>query len=61
MANLTEKELTALEDLLSAEELTIKKYNMLQSHTQEQQLRSKLQIMASIHQKHFNTLYNHLK
>ena len=29
MENLTEKELTALEDLLSLEELNIKKYNML--------------------------------
>lgn len=61
MANLTEKELSALEDLLSLEELNIKKYNMLIQHTQDQQLQSRLQNIANVHQQHFNTLYNNLR
>lgn len=60
MANLTSKELTALEDLLSLEELNIKKFNMLTIHTQDSALQQKLQSIANTHQQHFNTLYNHL-
>lgn len=61
MGNLTEKELTALEDLLSLEELNVKKYNMLIQHTQDQQLQSKLKNISNVHQQHFNTLYNNLR
>jgi hypothetical protein len=61
MGNLTEKELTALEDLLSLEELNVKKYNMLIQHTQDQQLQSNLQNIANVHQQHFNKLFNNLR
>lgn len=57
---LTEKELSALGDLLSSEELLVKKFNMLAETTQDQALRSSLQSIAQKHQEHFNKLYNQL-
>lgn len=60
MANLTEKELSALEDLLSLEEANVKKYNMLAGHVQDTALQQKLQNISNIHQQHFNTLFSHL-
>lgn len=60
MANLTEKELSALEDLLNLESLNVKKFNMLAENVQEPALRQKLQQIATAHQRHFNALYNHL-
>lgn len=60
MGNLTEKELSAVEDLLSLEELNIKKYNMLTQHVQDTALQQKLQSIGNEHQGHFNMLFNHL-
>lgn len=60
MGNLTEKELSAVEDLLSLEELNIKKYNMLTQHVQDTALQQKLQNISNEHQGHFNMLFNHL-
>ncbi len=60
MANLTEKELSALEDLLSLEEANVKKYNMLAGHVQDTALQQKLQNISNTHQQHFNTLFSHL-
>lgn len=57
---LTEKELSALGDLLSSEELLVKKFNMLAETTQDQTLRSSLQSIAHKHQEHFNKLYSQL-
>ena len=47
MEQLSEKELSAIQDLLSDEEVLVKKFKMLASHAQ--------------HQGHFNALYAHLK
>ncbi len=60
MGNLTEKELSALEDLLSLEELNIKKYDMLTQHVQDSALQQKLQNIGNAHQQHFNMLFKHL-
>lgn len=60
MANLTEKELSGLEDLMTVEELNVKKYKMLLQHTNDPVLQSKLQNLSNRHQQNFNTLYNHL-
>ena len=60
MGNLTEKELSALGDLLGAEELLVKKFEMLAASTQDQALRSKLQGIAKKHQQHFDMLYSQL-
>lgn len=58
--NLTEKELTAIGDLLSSEELLVKKFTMLAESASDAQLKSRLQSIAHKHQEHFNKLYSQL-
>lgn len=60
MANLTAKELTAIEDQLGIEQNLIKKYNMYAQTSQDAQIKTKCQEIATKHQGHFNTLMNHL-
>ena len=60
MSNLTEKELSALGDLLSFEELLVKKYNNLAETATDQEIKRKLQGIAQKHQEHFNKLYSQL-
>jgi hypothetical protein len=60
MGNLTEKELGAIGDLLSAEELLIKKFDMLAQSAQDSALKTKLSGIAEKHQQHFDKLFNHL-
>lgn len=58
MANLTEKELSGLKDLLGGEELLIKKFQMLADQTDDQALKNKLSGISQMHQEHYNTLYS---
>lgn len=60
MSNLSEKELSALNELLSEEELLVKKFKMLASHAQDATVRSEMEELSMKHQSHFNKLYNHL-
>ncbi len=60
MANLTEKELSALQDLLSAEELNVKKFNLLSDAASDPLLKQKFSAIAQQHQRHYTTLYSHL-
>ncbi|HCC34583.1 MAG TPA: spore coat protein [Ruminococcaceae bacterium] len=60
MANLTSKELTALEDQLGMEQLLIKKYRSVAAMSADPQIRSKCEQIASRHQEHFNKLMGHL-
>ncbi|MCI8360098.1 MAG: spore coat protein [Clostridiales bacterium] len=60
MANLTTKELSALEDLLSMEQLLIKKYKMVASMATDQEIKTKCDQIANKHQEHFNRLMSHL-
>ena len=60
MSNLSEKELSALGDLLSYEELLVKKYDNLAQSTQDQEIKSKFQAISKKHQEHFNKLYSQL-
>ena len=60
MGTLTEKELSAIGDLLGGEELLVKKFEALAQSTQDQALKSKLQSIAGKHQEHFNMLYSQL-
>ncbi|HOR13210.1 MAG TPA: hypothetical protein PKX46_04735 [Clostridia bacterium] len=60
MSNLSEKELSALGDLLSYEELLVKKFHMLAQGTQDQQIKSKFESIAQKHQAHFDMLYSQL-
>lgn len=60
MVQLTEKELSALNDLLADEELLTKKFQMLAQQTQDTEIRDKFQRISEQHQGHFNSLYQYL-
>lgn len=57
MANLTSKELTAVEDQLVSEKNLIAKYRAYAAVTQDQDLKGKLENIANRHQTHFDRLY----
>ena len=60
MTQLSEKELSTIKDLLSEEELLVKKLKMLAEHSETQQLKCKMEDIAAKHQGHFNELYQKL-
>lgn len=60
MSQLSEKELNTIKDLLSGEELLVKKFQMLAEHAQDQNLKCKMEDIAQKHQGHFNELYQKL-
>ena len=60
MANMTAKELSAIEDQLGMESNMIKKYRLYAQSCQDQEIRTKCEEIASRHQSHFNTLMEHL-
>ena len=61
MTTLSEKELSSLHDLLSEEELLIKKFKMLAEHTTDQEIKNKFEEISNKHQGHINALYAQLK
>ena len=61
MTQLSEKELSSLHDLLSEEELLIKKFKMLAEQTTDLEIKNKFEEISKKHQGHFNTLYSQLK
>ncbi len=61
MNTVSEKELSALNDLLSEEELLVKKFKMLAEHTQDTEIKGKFEEIANKHQSHFNSLYEQLR
>jgi len=60
MANLTAKELSAIEDQLGIEQNLIKKYNMYAQTSQDAQIKTKCQQIATKHQGRVDTLMGHL-
>ena len=60
MAQLSEKELSFVQDLLAGEDLLVKKFKMLAEHAQEEDVKTKMLEISDKHQKHFNELYSHL-
>ena len=60
MAQLSEKELSTLKELLSDEELLVKKFQMLAEHAQDASLKAKMTEISNKHQGHFNELYSKL-
>ena len=60
MANLTSKELSALEDQLSVEQNLVKKYKLYSQQCTDPQIRTKCEEIASKHQSHFSRLLSHL-
>ncbi len=61
MSNLSEKELSSLNELLSEEELLVKKFQMLAEHATDPAVRNEMEDISRRHQSHFNKLYNHLR
>ncbi len=61
MANLTEKELSALEDQLSLEQMLVKKYKGYAGIAQDPQIRDMCNRLAQQHKQHFDTLMGHLQ
>lgn len=60
MANLTEKELTAIDEQLAQEQLLIKKFKSYSTQATDPALKTKCDQIANQHQCHYNTLMNNL-
>ncbi|NLB80805.1 MAG: spore coat protein [Clostridiaceae bacterium] len=60
MPNITTKELSALDDQLTMEQVLVKKYRTFANQCSDPQLRTKCNQIADRHQTHFNTLMNYL-
>ena len=60
MSQLSEKELSTIKDLLSEEELLVKKFKMLAEHAETEELKCKMNSISDKHQGHFNELYSKL-
>lgn len=60
MSQLSEKELSTIKDLLSEEDLLIKKFQMLSEQAQTAELKTKMMDISKKHQGHFNELYSKL-
>lgn len=56
MAQITSKELTAIEDQLTIEQNVISKYKMYAQQSTDSEIKSKCECIAGKHQKHYDTL-----
>ena len=61
MANLTSKELTALEDQIGHEETLVRKYEAMAALCTDPKLASSLTNIANRHRQHFSTLVTFLQ
>ena len=57
---LSEKELASIKDLLSEEELLVKKFQMLAEHADTPELKDQMNRISDRHQNHLNKLYSKL-
>lgn len=57
---LSEKELSAVQDILSEEEMLIKKFKMLSEQSQDREIKDHLLDISDKHQGHFNAIYAQL-
>ena len=60
MANLTEKELSVLEDSLNEEQLLVKKYQTYAQMCSDPGIKTQCEQMAGQHRNHFNRLISFL-
>ncbi len=60
MSQISEKELSALNDLPTEEELLIRKFQMLAEHTDDQEISAKFTEISNKHQGHYNSLFAQL-
>jgi hypothetical protein len=61
MANLTSKELTALDEQIGSEENLVKKYSAMASLCQDTKIQQDLETCAAKHREHYNTLVSFLQ
>ena len=61
MAQITEKELSAISDLLSMEENMVAKYREYANQATDSVLKDRYEQIAQRHQRHFDELYANLK
>ena len=61
MMELTEKELSVMQDLLTEEELLVKKFNMLAEHCSDPKVKQQMQDISNKHQSHFNSIFSYLQ
>ena len=61
MTNITSKELTALEDQLSYEQMLIAKYRTFANQCNDTTLKAKCTQIADKHQQHYNVLLSNLQ
>lgn len=61
MVQLSEKELSCLNDALSEEDWLVKKFQKMANEASDSEIKSKFTEIATKHQGHFNSLYAHLK
>lgn len=61
MANLTSKELTALEDQIGYEQTLVKKYRSMASMCTDQKIKTDFESIATKHQQHYTTLVTFLQ
>ena len=60
MAQLSEKELSCIQELLADEDLLVKKFQMLAEHATDEKVKSKMFEISEKHQRHLNELYGKL-
>lgn len=60
MSTVSEKELSAINELLGSEELLIKKFKVLASQATDQATKSMFEGVSVKHQKHYDDLYQQL-
>ena len=60
VANLTLKELSAIEDQLNCEQMLIKKYKAYAQSATDPQIKTTCEQIAAQHKQHFDTLMGHL-
>ena len=61
MAQITEKELSAISDLLTVEENLVAKYQSCAASTSDPVLKNQYEQLVKRHQRHFDELYVNLK
>lgn len=60
MANLTAKELSAIEDQLNCEQMLIRKFRAYAQSATDPQIKASCENMAQRHKRHYDTLMGHL-
>ncbi|MCX7614933.1 MAG: spore coat protein [Clostridiales bacterium] len=60
MADLTQKELSALEEQLNYEKILIVKYHAMATQCSDPQLKTSLEQIAAKHQGHYEKLFSYL-